>query len=72
MPLLTSGVMGEDAYTQVFVQALPDTNDNPIKSPKFYAVMDDLVVALQSIIQGGDIQGELASAQRKAERTMSR
>lgn len=72
MPLLTSGKMGEDARTQIFVEALPDTNDNPIKSPKIYAVMDDLVVALQSIIQGGDMEGELAKAQRKAERTMSR
>jgi hypothetical protein len=72
MELLTSGNMGADAYTQIFVQALPDTTDNPIKSPKFYAVMDDLVVALQSIIQGGDIEGELANAERKAERTLSR
>lgn len=72
MDLLTSGAMGEDAYTQVFVEALPHTVDNPIKSPKFYAVMDDLVVALQSIIQGGDIEDELSDAQRKAERTLSR
>ena len=72
MELLTSGMMGDDAYTQIFVQALPDTNDNPIKSPKFYAVMDDLVVALQSIIQGGDIEDELANAERKAQRTLSR
>ena len=72
MELLTSGNMGADAYTQIFVQALPDTTDNPIKSPKFYAVMDDLVVALQSIIQGGDIESELANAERKAQRTLSR
>jgi maltose-binding protein MalE len=72
LPLLTSGAMGEDAYTQIFVEALPHTVDNPIKSPKFYAVMDDLVVALQAIIQGGEIEAELADAQRKAERTMSR
>ena len=29
-------------------------------------------LALYVELQGGDIQGELASAQRKAERTMSR
>jgi ABC-type glycerol-3-phosphate transport system substrate-binding protein len=72
MDLLTSGNMGADAYTQIFVEALPQTTDNPIKSPKFYAVMDDLVVALQAIIQGGDLEGELNKAERKAERTLSR
>jgi len=72
MELLTSGNMGADAYTQIFVEALPHTHDNPIKSPKFYAVMDDLVVALQAIIQGGDIEAELADAERKAKRTISR
>lgn len=72
MELLTSGNMGADAYTQIFVDALPETNDNPIKSSKFYAVMDDLVVALQAIIQGGDIESELSNADRKIQRTMRR
>ena len=64
--------MGADAYTQVFVEALPHTNDVPIKSPKFYAVMDEIVPALQAIIQGGDVEAELAGADRKIERTLSR
>jgi len=70
--LLTSGAMGEDAYTQVFVDVLGHTNDVPVKNPKFYGLMDDLVTALQSIIQGGDIEEELAAAERRAERTLSR
>ena len=72
MKLLTSGDMGADAYTQLFVQQLGNTIDNPFKSPKFYAVMDDVVTALQAIIQGGDVASQLASADRRITRTMSR
>jgi multiple sugar transport system substrate-binding protein len=70
--LLTSGDMGADPYTQVFVQELANAIDNPFKSPKFYAVMDDVVPALQAIIQGGDIDSQLAGADRRIARTMSR
>jgi multiple sugar transport system substrate-binding protein len=72
MDLLTSGKMGADAYTQVFVEVLDHTYDMPIKSPKFYAIMDEIVPALQSVIQGGEIEGELANADRKIQRLMSR
>jgi hypothetical protein len=44
----------------------------PIKSPKSYAVMDEIVTRLQAIIQGGGIEGELAGADRKIQRLMSR
>lgn len=72
LELLTSGKMGADAYTQVFVDVLEHTTDVPIKSAKFYAVMDEVVPALQSIIQGGDIESELAAVDRKIERLLSR
>jgi multiple sugar transport system substrate-binding protein len=72
MKLLTSGDMGADPYTQIFVQELANSIDNPFKSPKFYAVMDDVVPALQAIIQGGDIDSQLAGADRRIARTMSR
>lgn len=72
MKLLTSGKMGDDAYTQVFVNVLDHTYDVPIKSPKFYAVLDEVVPALQSIIQGGDIESELVAADRKIARLLAR
>lgn len=70
--LLSSGNMGADEYTQVFVKALEHTHDNPIKSAKFYAVMDEVIPALQTIIQGGDIDAELSKADRKIKRLLSR
>lgn len=72
MELLTSGAMGADPYTQVFVEVLEHTYDVPNRSAKFYAVMDEVVPALQAIIQGGDIESELAAADRKIQRTLSR
>ncbi len=72
MPLLTGGRMGADAYTQVFVQALAHTHDNPFKSAKFYAVMDELAPALQAVIQGADIAAELAAAERRIQRLLAR
>jgi multiple sugar transport system substrate-binding protein len=70
--LLTSGAMGDDAYTQVFVDALPYTLDNPIKHPKFHAVLDEVVPALQAIIAGGAIEPQLADADRKIQRILAR
>lgn len=72
MPLLTSGKMGADPYTRVFVEALAHTHDNPFKSPKFYAVMDELAPALQAVIQGADIAEQLAAADRKIKRILAR
>ena len=34
LPLLTSGVMGEDAYTQLFVEALPQHHRQPDQEPQ--------------------------------------
>jgi multiple sugar transport system substrate-binding protein len=72
MDLLTSGDMGNDAYTQVFVKALGDTVDTPIKSPKFYTVMDEVAPALQAIIQGADIHAQLEQVDGKVSRIMKR
>lgn len=72
MPLLTTGKMGADEYTQIFVQAAAHTHDNPFKSAKFYAVMDELAPALQAVIQGADIDQELAAADKKIKRLLSR
>ncbi len=72
MSLLTSGSMGADAYTQIFVAALGETVDAPMKSPKFTGVMDEVAPALQAIIQGGDIQAELAQVDRRVDRLMKR
>lgn len=72
LDLLGSGIMGADEYTQVFVKALQHTNDNPIKSAKFYSVMDEVAPALQAIIQGSDIDKELNKVDRKIKRLLSR
>ena len=70
--LLTSGKMGADAYTQVFVEVLAHTIDNPLKSPKFYSVMDELAPALQSVVRGEDPGEALTEADRKIKRLLSR
>ena len=59
-------------YAQVFVEELANTTDNPIKSAKFYAIMDEVAPALQAILQGGDIEQELTAADRKIERLLRR
>ena len=70
--ILTQGVVGADAYSQVFVKALEHTNDNPIKHAKFYAIMSEIAPALQKIISGGSIDKELSAADRKIKRLLSR
>lgn len=64
MDILRAGAMGEDAYTQAFVETLPYSNAVPIKSPKWTAMLDAVSPALQSIIKGGDASSELANADK--------
>ncbi len=70
--LLSTGSMGADAYTQIFVDALAHTTDVPIKTAKFTAIMDELAPALQAVIQGADVDAELAQAERRVARVLSR
>lgn len=72
MPLLQKGAVGEDAYSQIFIQSLEYTHDNPWKSPKFYAVMSKLAPEMQKIVKGGDIPAALASADKSIKRLLSR
>jgi maltose-binding protein MalE len=52
--LLTSGEIGDDAYIQAFVDALPNANSVPIKHPQWDAMTDSLSLALQKALQGED------------------
>ena len=70
--LLTSGAMGADAHTQIFVEALEHTNDTPIKHPKMVAVLNELAPAMQAIMKGADIEKTLAEVDRKVARLLSR
>lgn len=57
--ILSQGPLASDDYIQVHVDALPMSNTNPIKHPKFSAMMDELTLTIQAVISGGDIQSEL-------------
>lgn len=72
LPLLKQGPMGEDAYTQAFVAELDHYNDSPIKHPKFYAILDQVVPEFQRILSGGDIETSLAKADQQIKRLLSR
>jgi multiple sugar transport system substrate-binding protein len=64
LDILKSGKMGQDLYTQIFVDALPISNPVPIRHPQWNAMMDALAPAMQTIISGGDANAELAKADR--------
>ena len=75
LELLTTGIMGADAYTQEFVKSLKWANANPIKHAKFYAIMNEVSPAIQKIIATKDqstIERELIAADRKIKRLLSR
>jgi multiple sugar transport system substrate-binding protein len=64
LDILKSGKMGQDRYSQIFVESLPVSNPVPIRDPQWNAMMDAVAPALQTIIQGGDAASELAKADR--------
>ena len=72
LPLLQAGAMGDDAFTQAFVNELEYYNDSPIKHPKFYAILDKVVPEFQRILGGADVESSLKNADRQIHRLMSR
>jgi ABC-type glycerol-3-phosphate transport system substrate-binding protein len=68
--LITSGIMGDDAFTQVGVEALPTANANPIKHPKWAAMMAELAISLQKVMAGTDIDAELIDLDRRVTRVL--
>jgi len=72
MPLLKKGPVGADTYSQIFIDSLAYTHDNPWKSPKFYGVMGQLAPEMQKIVKGGDIPESLAAADKSTKRLLSR
>ncbi len=72
LPLLKQGAVGSDAYSQIFVNSLGYTHDNPWKSPQFNAVMSQIAPQMQKIVAGGDIDKALAAADKSIKRLLSR
>jgi hypothetical protein len=72
IPLLKKGAVGADAYSQIFIDSLSYTNDNPWKNEKFYGVMSQLAPQMQKIVSGDDIPSSLAAADKSITRLLSR
>ena len=72
MSLLRSGKMGQDEWTQMFVNTLAISNPLPSQHPKWEGVLDLLAPTLQKVIGGADAGKELKRAQRQIDRLMSR
>ena len=67
LPAIAVGILSYNRADEVL-----RTLDNPIKHPKFHAVLDEVVPALQAIIAGGEIEPQLADADRRIQRVMAR
>jgi len=72
MDILGSGIVGADAYAQLFVDALPFTYDTPIKSSKFNMIMGELAIGMQEIISGANADEVLVEVQAKIESKLKR
>ena len=72
LDLLNSGAMGESAYIQTFVEALPNAVSVPIKHPQWDAMTDALAVALQRSILGQDVEQALDQAAQDIEEIVDR
>lgn len=72
IPLLKKGAVGEDAYSQIFVESLSYTHDNPWKNAKFNAVMSQIAPEMQKVVDGGDIPAALEAADKNIKRLLSR
>ncbi|MCT8971389.1 ABC transporter substrate-binding protein [Microbaculum marinisediminis] len=72
VPLLKQGAVGADPYSQLFVNALSYTHDNPWKNAKFNAVMSQIAPQLQNVVDGGDVSEALAAADKSIDRLLSR
>jgi multiple sugar transport system substrate-binding protein len=72
IPLLKKGAVGDDAYSQIFVNSLGYTHDNSWKSAKFNAVMSQIAPEMQKVVAGGDIDEALEAADKAIKRLLSR
>jgi multiple sugar transport system substrate-binding protein len=72
MDILGSGIVGADAYAQLFVDALPFTYDTPIKSSKFNMIMGELAIGMQEVISGANADDVLVDVQAKIESKLKR
>ncbi len=72
MDVLSSGIVGDDAYAQLFVDALPFTYDTPIKSSKFNMILGELAVGMQEVINGANADEVLVAVDKKIKSKLGR
>ena len=72
MDILGTGIVGDDAYAQLFVDALPFTYDTPISSSKFNMILGELAVGMQEVINGANADEVLVSVDKKIKSKMGR
>ena len=72
MDILGSGLVGADAYAQLFVDALPFTYDTPIKSSKFNMIMGELAIGMQEVISGANANEVLVEVDKKIKSKLER
>jgi multiple sugar transport system substrate-binding protein len=72
MDVLSTGIVGDDAYAQLFVDALPFTYDTPIKSSKFNMILGELAVGMQEVINGANADEVLVSVDKKIKSKLGR
>jgi multiple sugar transport system substrate-binding protein len=72
MDILGSGLVGADAYAQLFVDALPFTYDTPIKSSKFNMILGELAIGMQEVISGANSNDVLTKVDEKIKSKLKR
>ena len=72
MDILGSGIVGDDAYAQLFVDALPFTYDTPIKTSKFNMILGELAIGMQEVISGANSNDVLAKVDEKIKSKLGR
>jgi len=72
MDILGSGLVGNDAYAQLFVDALPFTYDTPIKSAKFNMILGELAIGMQEVISGANSNDVLTNVDERIKSKLNR
>ncbi|MBN9306693.1 MULTISPECIES: extracellular solute-binding protein [unclassified Devosia] len=66
--LIGAGKMGQDPYVQAFAAILKNANPLPIRDVQATGMYDALSKAMQAVIKGADVAGEIATLDSAVER----
>lgn len=66
--LLASGKMAEDPYIRAFADTLANANPLPIRDVQATSMLEAFALAIQSVVKGGDIEGEVSNLSRTLDR----